>query len=56
MVPTASISDIRRKVVYARLGQRLRVAGMVDDIGASGAGVDPQRVRSLERDVARCCG
>lgn len=52
VAPTASISDIRRKVVYARLGQRLRVAGMVD-IGTGGAGVDPQRVRSLERDVAQ---
>ncbi|NMK48177.1 D-amino acid dehydrogenase [Achromobacter sp. Bel] len=52
VAPNASISDIRRKVVYARLGSRLRVAGMVD-IGARGAGVDPQRVRSLERDVAQ---
>ena len=52
VAPTASISDIRRKVVYARLGNRLRVAGMVD-IGARGSGVDPQRVRSLERDVAQ---
>lgn len=52
VAPTASISDIRRKVVYARLGQRLRVAGMVD-IGTSGGGVDPQRVRSLERDVTQ---
>lgn len=52
IAPSASISDIRRKVVYARLGQRLRVAGMVD-IGTGGNAVDPARVRSLERDVAK---
>lgn len=52
VAPNASISDIRRKVVYARLGSRLRVAGMVD-IGTRGGDVDPQRVRSLERDVAQ---
>lgn len=52
VAPNASISDIRRKVVYARLGSRLRVAGMVD-IGTRGGDVDPQRVRSLERDVTQ---
>lgn len=52
IAPRASISDIGRKVVYARLGQRLRVAGMVD-IGAAGGAIDPRRTRSLERDVAR---
>ena len=52
VAPNASISDIRRKVVYARLGRRLRVAGMVD-IGTGGSAVDPRRVQSLERDVAQ---
>ncbi|MFD4841135.1 D-amino acid dehydrogenase [Achromobacter sp. NPDC058515] len=52
VAPSASISDIRRKVVYARLGDRLRVAGMVD-IGTRGGAIDPARVRSLERDVAQ---
>lgn len=52
IAPHASISDIRRKVVYARLGNRLRVAGMVD-IGTGKPDVDPARVRSLERDVAQ---
>lgn len=52
VAPNASISDIRRKVVYARLGRRLRVAGMVD-IGTGGNAVDPRRVQSLERDVAQ---
>ncbi|MCZ8389086.1 D-amino acid dehydrogenase [Achromobacter xylosoxidans] len=52
VAPMSSISDIGRKVVYARLGQRLRVAGMVD-IGAADAGIDPLRTGSLEADVAR---
>ncbi|MBB1626305.1 D-amino acid dehydrogenase [Achromobacter sp. UMC71] len=52
LAPVASISDIGRKVVYARLGQRLRVAGMVD-IGAKDAAIDPRRVQSLQADVAR---
>ncbi|WP_025137230.1 D-amino acid dehydrogenase [Achromobacter sp. DH1f] len=52
VAPVSSISDIGRKVVYARLGQRLRVAGMVD-IGAQDAHIDPRRVQSLRDDVAR---
>ena len=52
VAPVSSISDIGRKVVYARLGQRLRVAGMVD-IGAQDAHIDPRRVQCLRDDVAR---
>jgi D-amino-acid dehydrogenase len=52
VAPMSSISDIGRKVVYARLGQRLRVAGMVD-IGAADAAIDRLRTGSLEADVAR---
>lgn len=52
IAPVSSISDISRKVVYARLGQRLRVAGMVD-MGAKDAAIDPRRVQSLQADVAR---
>lgn len=49
--PLTSVSDVHNKVVYARLGQRLRVAGMVD-IGARGTAVDPVRIATLEREVA----
>lgn len=31
--PTVSITDSARKVVFARIGQRLRVAGMVELVG-----------------------
>lgn len=48
--PTASISDVQNKVVYARLGNRLRVAGMVD-IGDHSLHIDPRRVAALERQV-----
>ncbi len=48
--PKTSVSDVRNKVVYARIGNRLRVAGMVD-IGDTTASVNPDRVASLARDV-----
>ena len=48
--PNLSVSDIARKVVYARLGSRLRVAGMVD-IGDRTDAVDPRRIASLKQDV-----
>lgn len=50
--PSLSVSDVRRKVVYARLGSRLRVAGMVD-IGDRGALLNARRIASLKRDVQR---
>ena len=49
--PRASITDFDRKVLYARIGGRLRVAAMVDLVGASEA-IDRQRLDSLLR-VAR---
>lgn len=48
--PFTSISDIHNKVVYARLGDRLRVAGMVD-IGDESLAMDPGRIAALERQV-----
>ena len=33
-LPRVSITDTRRKVVFARVGERLRVAGMVELVGA----------------------
>lgn len=49
-VPRASLTDFARKVVYARLGTRLRAAGIAD-IDASPA-PDPARLASLEAEVA----
>lgn len=50
--PRVSVSDIHSKIVYARLGNRLRVAGMVD-IGDGAAKLDARRVASLKRAVLR---
>ena len=43
-----SLSDMHNKVVYARLGDRLRVAGMVD-IGDRDAGIDGGRIHQLKQ-------
>lgn len=50
VAPEISVSDIRNKVVYARLGNQLRVAGMVD-IGYESDAIDISRVSSLQRCV-----
>ncbi|MFM8509382.1 MAG: D-amino acid dehydrogenase [Betaproteobacteria bacterium] len=46
--PRASITDFERKVLYARIGSRLRVAAMVDLVGQSEA-IDQGRLQSLLR-------
>lgn len=46
--PRASITDFERKVLYARIGSRLRVAAMVDLVGQSEA-IDHGRLQSLLR-------
>ncbi len=46
--PTASITDLRRKTVYARLGSQLRVAGMAELVGHN-VTVDPERIDFLVR-------
>lgn len=48
--PHTSLSDVHNKVVYARLGNRLRVAGMVD-IGDRSQAVDRKRIASLKAQV-----
>jgi D-amino-acid dehydrogenase len=48
LAPDISVTDFERKVLYARIGGRLRVAAMVDLVGA-GRAVDPDRLRSLVR-------
>lgn len=50
LAPMTSVSDLRNKVVYARLGSRLRVAGMVD-IGDTAASIAAHRVASLRQNV-----
>lgn len=46
--PEISITDYDRKIVYARLGQRLRIAAMVD-IGGFETTIEPQRIMSIRR-------
>lgn len=46
-VPSVSVTDAKRKVVYARIGNRLRVAGFVE-IGARDSAVDLRRIDQLK--------
>ena len=49
--PRLSVTDSARKIVYARLGQSLRAAAMVD-VGASHGAVEPRRIAALKGQVA----
>ncbi|MGX7000591.1 D-amino acid dehydrogenase [Caballeronia sp. KNU42] len=49
--PHISITDFERKIVYARLGDRLRIAGMADVTGRR-ADIDPSRVATLRAESA----
>ena len=44
--PRVSVTDSARKVVFARLGARLRVAGMAEIVGAD-ARIPPARIQTL---------
>ncbi|QNP47301.1 D-amino acid dehydrogenase [Diaphorobacter aerolatus] len=44
--PDISVTDTARKVVFARLGARVRVAGMVEIVGRD-TGIEPGRITSL---------
>jgi D-amino-acid dehydrogenase len=44
--PYVSITDYERKVVYARIGDRLRIAGMADRVGLDRK-LDPKRINTL---------
>ncbi|MBS1091879.1 FAD-dependent oxidoreductase [Gluconobacter sp. Dm-74] len=46
LVPSVSVTDYDNRVVYAGLGDRLRVAAMVD-IGAQDTRLNPKRLREL---------
>ncbi|TDQ89452.1 D-amino acid dehydrogenase [Paraburkholderia silvatlantica] len=51
IAPKLSVTDFTRKVVYARFGDRLRVAGMADLDGYS-LEPDPARVAALRAETA----
>lgn len=53
--PTVSITDMRRKTVFARIGERLRVAGMVELCGLE-ATVTPARIVQLKAATAEIFG
>jgi D-amino-acid dehydrogenase len=48
--PRINITDIARKVVFAPLGQRLRVAGMAELVGHDRS-INPQAIDSLQRST-----
>lgn len=48
--PSISVTDFQRKIVYARLGDRLRIAGMAD-LNGQRATIDPSRVATLRTEV-----
>ncbi|WLI89125.1 D-amino acid dehydrogenase [Massilia sp. R2A-15] len=50
VAPEISVTDFERKVLYARIGDSLRVAAMVDMVGED-ASLDPKRVAALTRQV-----
>ena len=49
-LPSLSVTDLANKIVYARLGARLRVAGRVDIVGADLA-LDERRWQALARQA-----
>ncbi|MFC0402414.1 D-amino acid dehydrogenase [Paraburkholderia rhizosphaerae] len=51
IAPRLSVTDFSRKIVYARLGDRLRVAGMADLTGYS-LTPDPRRLATLRKETA----
>ncbi|HCL86527.1 MAG TPA: amino acid dehydrogenase [Comamonadaceae bacterium] len=46
--PRVNVTDAARKVVFARLGDRLRVAGMAELTHAQDWAIDPRRIASLQ--------
>jgi len=51
IAPHISITDYEHKIVYARLGDRLRIAGMAD-IDGRRADLNPRRVAALRAAAA----
>lgn len=54
-IPTASVTDFQRKIVYARLGRQLRVAGMADIVGHDETLAD-DRLATLMRETLAVFG
>lgn len=48
--PNVSITDYDRKIVYARIGEQLRVAAMVDIVGFD-ARLEPKRLALMKRQA-----
>jgi D-amino-acid dehydrogenase len=48
--PVVSVTDIEKKILYARIGSKLRVAAMADLVGEN-TQIDPVRIASLHRSV-----
>lgn len=48
--PHISVTDVERKILYARIGGNLRVAAMADLVGEDAA-IDPRRIASLRRQA-----
>jgi D-amino-acid dehydrogenase len=49
--PMISLTDVSRKLAFASIGDRFRVAGLAD-IDRPGAGFDPERFETLRRSAA----
>lgn len=49
--PRVNVTDVSRKVVFARIGERLRVAGMAELVGHDRT-IDPGRIQSLMESVS----
>ncbi|WP_323001457.1 D-amino acid dehydrogenase [Denitromonas sp.] len=54
-VPEISVTDFQRKIVYARLGEHLRVAGMADIVGHDDS-LQPDRLATLRRETQQNFG
>lgn len=52
IAPSISVTDYERRIVYARLGQQLRIAAMVD-MGDGSAAINPGRIRHLKAEVKK---
>jgi len=50
VAPQISVTDFERKVLYARIGDKLRVAAMVDMVGEDLA-LNPKRIANLTKQV-----
>jgi D-amino-acid dehydrogenase len=48
--PEVSVTDVEKKILYARIGNELRVAAMADLVGED-TRIDPARIASLYRNV-----